>query len=209
MKTNIRIIGLDWATEDARRAVAAVDVQGDRAALVHLERCSRRKPALTIVGDLLANSDQALLAIDAPLGWPVGMRTGLETHVAGQLVCVGPAEMFARATDRLVRERLKYRPMEVGANLIARVAHSALVFLDQLRKTSRRPIPLLWSATVARQSRSIRRRPSASVAALHRQKSYRSICRRISTETNTCATRSGAQWRGCISSGTSAKRPAI
>ena len=41
--------------------------------------------------------------------------------------------------------KLKRRPLEVGANFIARTAHSANQFLCELRKETSRAMPLLWS----------------------------------------------------------------
>ena len=123
MDTTVRVIGLDWATEDSRRGVAAVDVNNAATTLVLLEKCGKRSLAVDVVGKLLEGTEHSLIAIDAPLGWPVAMGAELAKHEAGNCVGVPPTEMFSRATDRFVRDRLKFRPMEVGANLIARVAH--------------------------------------------------------------------------------------
>ena len=58
----------------------------------------------------------------------------------------GSNELFARDTDRAIWQRLGKQPLEVGANLIARTAVAALLFLEQLRQATSRSIPLAWSA---------------------------------------------------------------
>src|SRR5437016_7332440 len=41
--------------------------------------------------------------------------------------------MFRRVTDDVIYERLGKRPLDVGADRIARTAHAALRFLEELR----------------------------------------------------------------------------
>lgn len=53
--------------------------------------------------------------------------------------------MFRRATDRFVREKLGKTPLDVGADRIARTAHSALAILGSLRQKLGQEIPLAWS----------------------------------------------------------------
>lgn len=57
----------------------------------------------------------------------------------------GADEMFSRETDRHVERTLAKRPLEVGANLIARTAHSANQFLQGLRSATSCEVPLLRS----------------------------------------------------------------
>ena len=56
-------------------------------------------------------------------------------------------DMFRRDTDRFVQERFGQRPLDVGADRIARTAHAALTLLDRVRDATRQPIPLLWDST--------------------------------------------------------------
>jgi hypothetical protein len=85
------------------------------------------------------------MAVDFPLGWPVGMSEALSDHAAGEGLAVPAGEMFSRQTDRFLRETIGKTALEVGANLIARTAHSANQFLSNLRERSSLPLPLLWS----------------------------------------------------------------
>ena len=52
--------------------------------------------------------------------------------------------MFRRLTDDEMYRRLGKRPLDVGADRIARTAHSALSLLDGLRKPHAGSIPLAW-----------------------------------------------------------------
>ena len=84
-----------------------------------------------------------MLALDAPLGWPVAMGTTLRRHQAGGSVDVSPDRMFKRITDRCVKADGK-NPLEVGASWIARTTHSALSLLACLRGATNEEIPLKW-----------------------------------------------------------------
>jgi hypothetical protein len=53
--------------------------------------------------------------------------------------------LFRRDTDRYVEEVLGKRPLEVGADRIARTALSALRLLEDLRERLDDPIPLAWT----------------------------------------------------------------
>ena len=85
-----------------------------------------------------------LLAIDAPLGWPAGLRAALNYHQAGNNVDVNPDIMFSRMTDRVVKKQTGKRPLEVGANLMARTGHAALRLLNDIRIATGKEIPLKW-----------------------------------------------------------------
>lgn len=91
----------------------------------------------------LEGSGMALLALDAPLGWPAPLGAALAAHEAGQPLPEG--RLFNRRTDRLVWEQLGQKPLDVGADRIARTARSALKLLDDLRQALSVPIPLAWS----------------------------------------------------------------
>jgi len=106
---------------------------------------------------------KVLLALDAPLGWPRPLGDALVSHEAGRACAFqnlkydSPFQrkgkrktsdadlLFQRATDRRIHDALDVKPLDVGANLIARTAHTALCFLDRLRKETKRAIPLAWA----------------------------------------------------------------
>jgi predicted nuclease with RNAse H fold len=142
----VRLIGVDWSTVEPNRGVAVVDYAEGATSLIALSACTSRQTALRLIADAISTSSSpSVVAIDAPLGWPVGLAVGLGDHSAGEGLEVGADEMFSRETDRFVQRTLNKRPLEVGANLIARTAHSANQFLCDVRKATARAIPLLWS----------------------------------------------------------------
>lgn len=146
MTPAIRLVGLDWSAEESKRGVAVIDVSADATMGIELSCCSARRRALEVVANAVSTaSTPILIAIDAPLGWPVGLSQALARHAAGEGLEVDADGMFARETDRFVRDALKKRPLEVGANLIARTAHSANQFVRELRRTISADVPLLWS----------------------------------------------------------------
>ena len=151
-----RVIGIDFSTDPARTGLAKATVDGVSGTKLIHELCTAtasRPPRLeTVVGWVRqARSEMpVLIAIDVPLGWPDAMKgRSFSTHRAGQPLEGGADWLFSRETDRQIRERLGKRPLEVGANLIARSAHGALGFLRDLSREIHRqmdvPLPLAWS----------------------------------------------------------------
>jgi predicted RNase H-like nuclease len=67
----MRVIGLDCASDDSRIGVALGEYQAGIDRVSRVEICSRERTAVTIVAKWLAGATEALVAIDAPLGWPV------------------------------------------------------------------------------------------------------------------------------------------
>lgn len=99
--------------------------------------------AATISGWLLG-VDRSLLALDAPLGWPKAMGMELKDHVAGEPIATQPDLFFRRDTDRVVQDQLGKTPLDVGADRIARTAHTALTLLQKIKNPSGSRIPLAW-----------------------------------------------------------------
>jgi hypothetical protein len=141
------IIGIDCATDDRRIGVAlgALLDQGDKRIVVNeVQLCSRERSAAAVVADWLRNlPDGALLALDAPLGWPDALARALSSHMAGESIAHDPATLFRRTTDRWVAKHIGITPLDVGADRIARTAHAALSLLGDLSPHGSR-IPLAW-----------------------------------------------------------------
>ena len=93
----------------------------------------------------LAEDPGALLALDAPLGWPADLAEALVGHRAGDPIDAPSERLFARATDHEVHARHGRMPLEVGAGWIARTARATLGLLDEVRQATGLPIPLAWS----------------------------------------------------------------
>lgn len=144
MNGKVRIIGLDWATQPAKIGYAVYEWDGEKAVeppggplMGTFKGYDIKKDGLDkIVGQVRswAEGFKALIAIDAPLGWPTLLAEQLQEHQAGKMLAPRTCFdfLFSRTTDRFIQKRLELRPLEVGANLIARTAASALSFLGAL-----------------------------------------------------------------------------
>jgi predicted RNase H-like nuclease len=141
------IVGIDCATEDSRVGLALADRSNRRTTIRRATICARESSAADTVADWIRGATvPVLLAIDAPLGWPIDMGRQLVDHRAGQTIEVEPNLLFRRATDRFIQATLGKTPLDIGADRIARTAHAALRLLGNLRKALALPIPLAWTA---------------------------------------------------------------
>ena len=91
-----------------------------------------------LVTELVSDADDVVLAIDAPLGWPQAMQEGLPKIPGATIAVTDPDHFFQRETDRATRALLGRGVLEVGANLIARTAFTALALLEALRREDER-----------------------------------------------------------------------
>ena len=154
MKTEI--IGVDFSTDPSKTGLARAAVDGSKSGAVVHEVCKATSchSPVEIVADWIREGCRrktcVLIAIDAPLGWPHAMKEHCFTsHKAGHALEISADRLFSRETDRQVRKRIGRKPLEVGANLIARSALGALNFLQELNSRlngrDSPPLPLAWS----------------------------------------------------------------
>ena len=144
------IVGLDAATKWRKFGYALGRVSQGVVEVFSagtLQSESSKDELSRIIVPELQNASRALVAIDAPLGWPAAAGATFAQHSAGQGIGVDKDGLFHRATDDFVRSKIGKRPLEVGANLIARTAHSALSVLHALREKTGLAIPLAWTPT--------------------------------------------------------------
>lgn len=164
---SIRIIGIDCATESRKVGVAFGDF-ADGAVTIESVRVGSRDwdwdAIVKSVAEEIRAAPRALLALDAPLGWPAPMGDSLAEHTAGSTLEPTADRMFLRETDRLITKVAK-KPLEVGANLIARTAHSALQRLNEIRKESGRSLPLAWDSAPIAEAQVIEVYPAATLLA--------------------------------------------
>jgi predicted RNase H-like nuclease len=137
------VIGLDAAAQwkkfgyaighhtDGRISLESAGILGDAAGLAEK------------IGARLRASPDALIAIDAPLGWPKALGEALAQHQVGDPLALLPNELFRRVTDDHVHRLIGKRSLDVGADRIARAAWRALDVLGQLRHMVTREIPVL------------------------------------------------------------------
>ena len=139
------LVGIDCATVDAKVGLA-LGVFSDRSLEVRQATlCSREQQASSLIARWLTEREgPALLAIDAPLGWPAPLATTLIEHRAGEALKTAANAMFRRATDVFIHDELGKTPLDVGADRIARTAYAALRLLGDLRAKLQLSIPLAW-----------------------------------------------------------------
>ena len=162
----IQIVGVDCATQDAKIGLARGRHDGGRTTLQDATVCGRRESAADRIAAWIIDSDApTLLAIDAPLGWPAPLARALAGHRAGEVPDASPDDMFRRATDRFVERELGKRPLDVGADRIARTAHAALTLLGKLRRELNEAIPLAWTPEWPGRCAAIEVYPAATLTA--------------------------------------------
>jgi hypothetical protein len=140
------IIGVDCATDPSNVGMALADACGEKPVIRRIATGADTSP-VDLVTRWIKDLPRALLALDAPLGWPARLGRSLSAHRAGESIVPEPDNLFRRTTDRAVHDTLGRRPLEVGADRIARTAVAALRFLQELRQSVGKPIPLAWEPT--------------------------------------------------------------
>ena len=136
------VIGVDCATQPKSVGLALCILGAERARIeeVAVER------SWDDIDARVASwiSRDTLIAVDAPLGWPALLSDELHAHRAGAPLPGTANELFRRRTDDVVASALGKRPLDVGADRIARTAHTALALLKRLRQAMQMEIPLAW-----------------------------------------------------------------
>ena len=138
------IVGVDCATDPRKVGLALARVHGAKARLLAAE-CGSDSPSMAgRIAEWMSGEQAVLLALDAPLGWPLELGSTLAGHSAGEVIDGDPNRLFRRQTDRTVHAALGKLPLDVGADRIARTAVAALRLLDELRSRTGHEIPLAW-----------------------------------------------------------------
>jgi len=131
---HLRLVGIDCATQDAKIGVAFGSFRNETVTVLDAFACTKEKTAAIEISKWLQEGEKpALLAIDAPLGWPQTLSRVLATHRAGEELKADAHDMFRRATDVFIKQKTGKTPLDVGADRIARTAHAALCLLRDIR----------------------------------------------------------------------------
>ena len=139
------VLGVDCATDPRRTGLARAEFTPDGKLRIVEAELGRAEPRPGVrVADWLIGVDRHIVALDAPLGWPARLGPTLSQHRAGAAIEPDANALFRRATDREVQLRLGKRPLEVGADLIARTARAALELLDEARHHCGHPLAMCW-----------------------------------------------------------------
>ena len=162
-----RIVGVDCAVQPNRVGVALAVLEGSRCRVLEARQFSPRNLPFEAILSWHRESSISLLALDSPLGWPVGMGKTLNTHQAGAGIGLTADQLFRRETDLDIYRRLGKHPLDVGANFIARTARASLGLLEELRSKTGEPIPLAWEMSVPERLAAIEVYPAATLRAMN------------------------------------------
>lgn len=157
------VIGVDCATVAKEVGLARARFEDGRWRLLEARVASPVRSPAEVLVDWLRDEADTLLALDAPLGWPAALGPALARHLAGEAVAVPIAAMFQRATDHAVRARTGKRPLEVGADRIARTAWVTLALLEEVRGATGHAVPLAWERAVPDAPAAIEVYPAATL----------------------------------------------
>lgn len=149
-RESVLVIGVDCATDPRKVGLAAGIWDGQTCEIREMDAAGwERSPASWIAEQALRLRQCAcLLALDAPLGWPAGFGASLAGHSAGQEIEAEPADFFRRETDRFIARTVGRRPLDVGAERIARTALAALRLVAQVSRRLGTEIPLVWGPEI-------------------------------------------------------------
>lgn len=159
------VIGVDCATDEKKMGLALGSVDNKKTTILKVSVGGKNERVVDLIEKWLPEGQPALLALDSPLGWPRKLAQELLDHSAGMPLKVPPDHLFSRLTDHRVKETIAKRPFEVGADRIARTAHSALKLLQSLREKTGSAIPLAWERDDVRETCAIEVYPAATLAA--------------------------------------------
>ncbi len=139
------VLGIDCAVQPGRVGLALGRWEGGWIRVEAVALGSDSHPPAEIAREWLAEEREApLVALDAPLGWPRPLGERLARHRAGEALGGDAEGLFNRATDRFISRWLQKRPLDVGADRIARTAYAALALVATLRAESGWSLPLCW-----------------------------------------------------------------
>jgi predicted RNase H-like nuclease len=136
------IIGIDCATDPRKRGIAIATYNGNVCHMESADTGMGDDELVSVTSRCLGPDNRVLLALDAPLGWPSTMGMVLMQHQAGQGLGRDANDLFRRWTDKFIKKEYGLQSLDVGADHIARTAHSALQLLETLRRRYGHPIPL-------------------------------------------------------------------
>jgi hypothetical protein len=140
------VIGIDCATKAQATGIAIgrFNPDGSRLSLVNAF-CDANQEWPELCAKYVSDITPALLCLDCPLGWPKALSDSLFGQLAGEYSFGSYSldELFSRETDRDIARRYK-KPLEVGADRIARTAVVTLRQLERFRSLTGREFKLGW-----------------------------------------------------------------
>lgn len=163
MNEVIKVIGIDCATDVKSTGLSLGLYHDNKIELKETRLGSKSTSVAETIYRWISPNEKVLLAIDAPLGWPVNLGQALYNHNAGQVIDIDSNDLFRRETDRFIKRNLGKQPLDVGADRIARTAHSALRIINELGNLVAKSIELSWDNLFAKSISVIEVYPAATL----------------------------------------------
>ena len=140
------VVGIDYSTNPRKVGLAATVFGGGEITLSEARVGGTEDGIVEFVLRQTTTGKKTLIAMDSPLGWPLGLGKGLMAHRAGQPLKLDSDLLFRRKTDHFVQCTIGQRSLDIGADRIARTARWSLGLLERLRMRLGKDIPLAWSS---------------------------------------------------------------
>lgn len=147
MKDIIYVVGIDCATEAPNVGLAYGIYRNGNMELKETAVGIKNISIAKTIYKKIEKHEKVLIAIDAPLGWPLSLGDYLVKHNAGEALNIESNHLFRRETDRFVKRKIGKQSLDVGADRIARTAHAALKIFEELRQLTGNQIELAWNLT--------------------------------------------------------------
>lgn len=163
MSEYIKIIGVDCATEAQNIGLTVGVYEGNSILLKETMLGTKNTSIAETIYNWIVPNEKVILAIDAPLGWPANLGQALYNHNAGQVIDADSNDLFRRATDKFIKKNLGKQPLDVGADRIARTAHSALKIIRELSLLTGEPVELAWDNVTLKSISAIEVYPAATL----------------------------------------------
>lgn len=157
------IIGIDCATQEDKVGIALGAMDEASCRIEDALVCTKERTLERTVTQWIPKTGRVLLALDAPLGWPMPMGIALKEHAAGLPISGSGNCLFRRETDRFIKTTTGQQSLDVGADRIARTAVAALTLIQSLREALGEPIPLAWTPTFSARVAAIEVYPAATL----------------------------------------------
>ncbi len=159
----IKVIGIDCATDPKKVGISLGKYYKGQMELIQTMIATGSQSMYKLICDYIGSEDNVILAIDAPLGWPIDLGASLANHNAGDVLDIAANDLFRRETDKFVKRVLGKQPLDVGADRIARTAHAALRMLQELRIMTGRDINMAWEPSNLKGIEAIEVYPAATL----------------------------------------------
>lgn len=161
----IKVIGIDCATDPKKVGISFGKYYKGKMELIQTMIATGSQSMYKLICNYIGSENNVLLAIDAPLGWPIDLGASLVNHNAGDALNVDANDLFRRETDRFVKRVIGKQSLDVGADRIARTAHAALRMLQELRIMTGRDenINIAWEPSNLKGIKAIEVYPAATL----------------------------------------------